>query len=188
MTPNGRPVCEFSVAVNRVTGRSDGGDRQEQTDWYRVSCWSQLAERAQQMITKGRLVFVEGRFTPRTYTDREGRERMSLDLSANDFQMLDPRRKSRTCANHQRMLTTALNRARLMAMLPYTAEHVRGLMSPQARAMAGGPPPPKPERPPYRPVGEFRPAGGPPRPAAPPPVPAQPAAPANAPAESLSSS
>ena len=91
MTPNGRPVCEFSVAVNRVTGRSDGGDRQEQTDWYRVSCWSQLAERAQQMITKGRLVFVEGRFTPRTYTDREGRERMSLDISANDFQMLDPR-------------------------------------------------------------------------------------------------
>jgi len=91
MTPNGRPVCEFSVAVNRVTGRSDGGDRQEQTDWYRVSCWSQLAERAQQFITKGRLVYIEGRFTPRTYTDREGKERMSLDISANDFQMLDPR-------------------------------------------------------------------------------------------------
>jgi single-strand DNA-binding protein len=91
MTPNGRPVCEFSVAVNRVTGRADGGDRQEQTDWYRVSCWSNLAERAQQFITKGRLVYIEGRFTPRTYTDREGKERMSLDISANDFQMLDPR-------------------------------------------------------------------------------------------------
>ena len=91
MTPNGRPVCEFSVAVNRVTGRADGGDRQEQTDWYRVSCWSQLAERAQQFISKGRLVYVEGRFTPRTYTDREGKERLSLDISANDFQMLDPR-------------------------------------------------------------------------------------------------
>ena len=76
------------------------------------------------------------------------------------------------------MLTAALKRARLMALLPYTAEHVRGLMSPQARAMAGGPPPPKPERPPYR-SGEFRPAGRPPMP----PVaaqaqPAQPAAPA----------
>ena len=34
---------------------------------------------------------MEGRFTPRTYTDREGKERMSLDISANDFQMLDPR-------------------------------------------------------------------------------------------------
>ena len=89
MTPNGRTVCEFSVAVNRVSGR--GEERVEQTDWYRVSCWSALAERAQQMITKGRLVLVDGRFTPRSYTDREGKERYSLDISANDFQMLDPR-------------------------------------------------------------------------------------------------
>jgi single-strand DNA-binding protein len=90
MTPNGKPVCEFSVAVNRVTGKAE--DRQEQTDWYRVSCWSTLAERAQQYIQKGRLVYIEGRFTPRTYTDREGKERLSLDISANDFQLLDARR------------------------------------------------------------------------------------------------
>ena len=90
MTPNGRPVCEFSVAVNRVTGRGD--ERQEQTDWYRVSCWAGLAERAQQIIQKGRLVYVEGRFQARTYTDREGKERFSLEISANDFQMLDSRR------------------------------------------------------------------------------------------------
>src|SRR5712691_8291094 len=82
----------------------------------------------------------------------------------SDRGKIDPRRKSGTCAKHQRMLTAALKRARHMAMLPYTAEHVRSLMSPQARAMAGGPPPPKPERPPFRPPGEFRPAG-PPRPA-----------------------
>jgi len=103
----------------------------------------------------------------------------------SDRGKIDPRRKSGTCAKHQRMLTTALKRARLMAMLPYTADHVRGLMSPQARAMAGGPPPPKPERPPYRPAGEFRPAGGPPRPPAPAPAPAQ-VTPAAAPAEPAS--
>src|SRR6266550_568668 len=101
----------------------------------------------------------------------------------SDRGKIDPRRKSGTCAKHQRMLTTALKRARLMAMLPYTADHVRGLMSPQARAMAGGPPPPKPERPPYRPSGEFRPAGAPfPRRDAPPPAP--PAAPIPTPASS----
>src|SRR5436309_15799148 len=104
----------------------------------------------------------------------------------SDRGKIDPRRKSGTCAKHQRMLTTALKRARLMAMLPYTADHVRGLMSPQARAMAGGPPPPTPERPPFRPAGEFRPAGTPfprrdvPPPAqapapTPPPVPSEPA-------------
>src|SRR5438477_4988459 len=100
----------------------------------------------------------------------------------SDRGKIDPRRKSGTCAKHQRMLTTALKRARLMAMLPYTADHVRGLMSPQARAMAGGPPPPKPERPPFRPAGEFRPAGGPPRPPAPVQAPAV-VTPAVAPAE-----
>src|SRR5437667_11066395 len=105
---------------------------------------------------------------------------------------IDPRRKSGTCAKHQRMLTEALKRARFMALLPYTAEHVRSLMSPQARAMAGGPPPPKPERPPFRPggygaPGGFRPAGPPPQsivapaPAAPAPTPAPAATPAPAP-------
>src|ERR1700716_3914542 len=82
----------------------------------------------------------------------------------SDRGKIDPRRKSGTCAKHQRMLTAALKRARHMALLPYTAEHVRSLMSPQARAMAGGPPPPKPDRPPFRPggygaPGGFRPAG-----------------------------
>jgi small subunit ribosomal protein S18 len=99
---------------------------------------------------------------------------------------IDPRRKSGSCAKHQRMLTTALKRARFMALLPYTAEHVRGLMSPQARAMAGGPPPPKPERGPWRPAGDFRPAGefrptGDFRPAAPRPFSPAPGAPAPAP-------
>ncbi|MHB8632232.1 MAG: 30S ribosomal protein S18 [Candidatus Limnocylindria bacterium] len=109
----------------------------------------------------------------------------------SDRGKIDPRRKSGTCAKHQRMLTAALKRARHMALLPYTAEHVRSLMSPQARAMAGGPPPPKPDRPPYRPggygpPGGFRPAGPAPTPqAAPQPpaaqvtaAPAAPAAPA----------
>src|SRR5713101_8732585 len=106
----------------------------------------------------------------------------------SDRGKIDPRRKSGTCAKHQRMLTTALKRARLMAMLPYTADHVRGLMSPQARAMAGGPPPPKPERPPYRPAGEFRPAGAPfPRRDAQPPVQAPASAPTPAPSEPASS-
>src|SRR5881409_3087604 len=99
----------------------------------------------------------------------------------SDRGKIDPRRKSGTCAKHQRMLTTALKRARFMALLPYTAEHVRSLMSPQARAMAGGPPPPKPDRPPFRPAGEFRPAGAPPRPA-PAPQPTAPVPPPQPPA------
>lgn len=92
MTANGRPVCEFSVAVNRVSGGGQGGERQEQTDWYRVSCWGRLAETAQQIVTKGRLVFVEGRFAAREWTGNDQQKRISLEISADNFQMLDPRR------------------------------------------------------------------------------------------------
>lgn len=92
MTGNGRPVCEFSVAVNRVTGRAQSGDRQEETDWYRVSCWGNQAETAQQIITKGRLVFVEGRFRPREWTGKDEKTRISLEISADNFQVLDSRR------------------------------------------------------------------------------------------------
>jgi len=92
MTSNGRPVCEFSVAVNRVVGGSQGGERQEQTDWYRVSCWGKQAETAQQIIQKGRLVFVEGRFQPREWTGKDDQKRISLEISADNFQLLDSRR------------------------------------------------------------------------------------------------
>jgi len=92
MTGNGRPVCEFSVAVNRVTGGGQGGERQEQTDWYRVSCWGKQAETAQQIIQKGRLVFVEGRFQPREWTGNDQQKRISLEISADNFQLLDSRR------------------------------------------------------------------------------------------------
>ena len=79
------------------------------------------------------------------------KDKARLQRFLSDRARIEPRRKSGSCAKHQRMLTTALKRARYMALLPYTAEHVRGMMSAQQRAMAGGPPPPRPERPPYRP-------------------------------------
>jgi len=97
------------------------------------------------------------------------KDRPRLQRFLSDRAKIDPRRKSGSCAKHQRMLTTALKRARFMALLPYTAEHVRAMMSPQARALAGGPPPPRPDRGPRMPYT--------PRPAGPPMQPAQPAAP-----------
>jgi len=90
MTPNGKPVCDFSVAVNRV--QTGGGERTEQTDWYRVSCWGKQADTAQQVVQKGQQIYVDGRFTPRTYMNKENVEKLSLDISCNDFQLLGSRR------------------------------------------------------------------------------------------------
>jgi single-strand DNA-binding protein len=86
MTPTGKAVCEFSVAVNRVS--NSGGQRSEQTDWYRVSCWGRQAEIAQQYVQKGMQIFVDGRFSARTYTNKDNVEKTSLEISSNDFQML----------------------------------------------------------------------------------------------------
>jgi small subunit ribosomal protein S18 len=82
----------------------------------------------------------------------------------SDRARIEPRRKTGTCAKHQRMLTTALKRARHMALLPYTADHVRDMMSPQQRAAVGGPPP---ERPAPRPMPPEAPRAEAPRPEAP---------------------
>lgn len=99
------------------------------------------------------------------------KDRPRLQRFLSDRARIDPRRKSGTCAKHQRMLTTALKRARFMALLPYTADHVRAMMTARDRALAGGPPPPRPERPPYRPYNAGpRPEGAPPRPAGGPPL------------------
>ena len=107
------------------------------------------------------------------------KDKPRLQRYLSDRARIEPRRKTGTCAKHQRMLTTALKRARYMALLPYTADHVRGMMTARDRALAGGPPPPRPERPPYRPYGQ-RPEGGPPRPFTPAPTAGAPAAPAPA--------
>ena len=89
MTPNGKAVCDFSVAVNRVS--NSGGEKSEQTDWYRVSCWGKQAETAQQIVQKGQQIYVDGRFSPRTYTNKDNVEKTSLDISCNDFQLLGRR-------------------------------------------------------------------------------------------------
>ena len=89
MTPNGAAVCDFSVAVNRVS--NSGGTRTEQTDWYRVSCWGKQATTAQEIVQKGQQIYVDGRFSPRTYMNKDNVEKTSLDINCNDFQLLGRR-------------------------------------------------------------------------------------------------
>ncbi len=88
MTPNGKPVASFSVAVNRAYTPSDGGERREETEWFNIVAWNRLAEFSQQYVTKGRLVYVEGRLQTRKWQDREQKERTTVEIVANDIQLL----------------------------------------------------------------------------------------------------
>ncbi len=88
-TPNGRKVCSFSLAVNRRWKSSEGESR-EATDWFNVEAWGRLGEICQEHLSKGRLVFVEGRLQTDRY-EQDGETRYFTKVIANSMQMLDRR-------------------------------------------------------------------------------------------------
>ena len=90
-TPNGRPVTQFSVAVNQSTKNQQTGEWVEETDWFRVSVWGDRAERAAENLRKGNRVFVEGRFQTREYEGRDGQKRTSLEITADSVVNLEKR-------------------------------------------------------------------------------------------------
>src|SRR5215213_8612850 len=92
-TPNGRPVTEFSVAVNQSTKNQQTGEWVEATDWFRVSVWGDRAERAAENLRKGNKVFVEGRFKTREFEGRDGQKRTSLELTADSLVNLEKRNR-----------------------------------------------------------------------------------------------
>jgi single-strand DNA-binding protein len=90
-TQSGVPVADFSVAVTRRFGGRDGGEQQEKTTWYKVTCWRNLAEIANQYVKKGMQVMVVGTVEVSAYTDKSGQPAATLELTANNFQMLGSR-------------------------------------------------------------------------------------------------
>jgi single-strand DNA-binding protein len=90
-TPSGRPVTEFSVAVNQSTKNQQTGEWVEATDWFRVSVWGDRAERAAENLRKGARVLVDGRFRTREYETKDGRKGLSLEITADTVLSLDRR-------------------------------------------------------------------------------------------------
>jgi single-strand DNA-binding protein len=90
VTSDGTPVTKFSLAVNR-TYKSATGEKKEETEWFNIVAWRQLAEICERYLHKGSKVYIEGRLTQRKYTDKNGIERTSVEVIANDMQMLSPK-------------------------------------------------------------------------------------------------
>ena len=89
-TPSGVALTKFSLAVNRVT-KSSTGEKQEETEWFNIIVWRQLAEVCNTYLHKGSKVFIEGRVSQRKYTDKNGIERYTFDVVASDMEMLTPK-------------------------------------------------------------------------------------------------
>ncbi|HEY0077963.1 MAG TPA: single-stranded DNA-binding protein [Pyrinomonadaceae bacterium] len=89
-TPQGTPVCSFTMATNERR-RDKTGDTQDLTTWFRVTLWGRQAEAASQYLTKGRPVYVQGRLRVEEWTDRDGRSRYTLEVHATDMQFIGGR-------------------------------------------------------------------------------------------------
>jgi single-strand DNA-binding protein len=86
-TPQGTPVCSFSMATNERR-KDKSGEMQDLTTWFKVTLWNRQAETAAQYLQKGRPVYIEGRLRVEEYTDRDGKQRHSLEVNATDMQFI----------------------------------------------------------------------------------------------------
>lgn len=90
-TPKGTAVTDISIAINRVIG-SEEGERREEVTYVEVTLWGRQAEVAQQYLTKGRGVFIEGRLQLDTWDDKQtGQKRSRLKVVGENMQMLSGR-------------------------------------------------------------------------------------------------
>jgi single-strand DNA-binding protein len=86
---NGVAVCDFSVAVNKRY--TSGGEQRDETTWFRVTCWRQLAETVNQYLSKGRQVMVIGEVKATAYQDKSGQPAATLELTAQTVKFLGGR-------------------------------------------------------------------------------------------------
>ncbi len=89
-TPQGTPVCSFTVATNDKR-KDKTGEQQDITTWFRVTVWGRQAETASQYLTKGRPVYIEGRLRMEEWSDRDGKQRSTLEVHATDMQFIGGR-------------------------------------------------------------------------------------------------
>ena len=91
-TPSGRPVATFSVAVSR-SWKSSNGEHRSETEWFKIVAWGKLAEICKEYLHKGQQVYIEGRLQTRQWEDKEGQQRTTVELIANEMTMLGERRE-----------------------------------------------------------------------------------------------
>ena len=90
--PSGIQVANFSLATsNRTKGESwnsQEGEKQERTEWHRLVLWRRLAEIADQYLTKGSKIYVEGKLQTRSWDDQSGQKRYTTEVVVDQLEML----------------------------------------------------------------------------------------------------
>lgn len=92
--PSGGAVTNIRIATTKSWKDRNTGDPQERTEWHRVVFFSRLAEIAGEYLRKGSQVYVEGELRTRQWQDRDGNDRWTTEIVANEMQMLGGRQAS----------------------------------------------------------------------------------------------
>ena len=87
-TPDGMMVANFNIATSEYR-KDKNGERIQKTEWHRTVTFGKLAEICSSYLSKGKLVFIEGRIQYRAWEDKDGNKRSSTEIVANTMQMLD---------------------------------------------------------------------------------------------------
>ena len=90
-TANGAAICNAAIATSRSWKDKTSGERQEETEWHRVVFYDRLAEIAGEYLKKGKSVYIEGRLKTRKWTDKDGVERYTTEVIAQEMTMLGGR-------------------------------------------------------------------------------------------------
>ncbi|MBF0589718.1 MAG: single-stranded DNA-binding protein [Magnetococcales bacterium] len=94
-TQDGRPIASLNIATSESWMDKNSGQRQERTEWHRVSIFGKPAEIAQQYLRKGSKVFIEGSLHTEKWTDKQGQDRYTTKIKVAGFNsqmiILDPR-------------------------------------------------------------------------------------------------
>ena len=89
--PSGDAAANFSVATSESWKDKATGEKREATEWHNVSAFGKLAEICDQYLKKGSLVYIEGSLRTRKYTDRNGVEKYTTEIKADNMRMLGGR-------------------------------------------------------------------------------------------------
>lgn len=90
-TAGGSAMANVNIATSETWRDKQTGEQQEKTEWHRVVFFGKLAEVVQQYVHKGSKLYIEGRLQTRKWQDKDGQDRYTTEIVANEMQMLDSR-------------------------------------------------------------------------------------------------
>jgi len=110
-TPSGDAVANITVATTESWKDKASGEKKEATEWHRVTMFKRLAEVAGQYLKKGSQVYIEGKLKTRKWQDKDGNDRYTTEINADDMKMLGSREASSRKEEKQDVAPKSNNRS-----------------------------------------------------------------------------